>query len=429
MDIYIGLGSNRGDRPAHLRETLRLLQTDGLEILRVSPVVESPALLPPGAAAAWNLPYLNLVLHGRTRSTPEQLHATTQEIERRLGRTATERWAPRPIDIDLLLWGEVRLDTPTLRIPHPSLHRRAFVLTPLSALAPQLRIPGLPGTPTVLECARQLGQHIPLWMGILNVTPDSFSDGGAHASASAATAQADALARAGAHIIDIGGQSTRPGAERLPAAQEWARIAPVLEYWREQHAHDPLRPRISIDTFYPEVAERAIAAGADLINDVGGLTEPGMLELAQGSEVEWIAMHQLGLPADPERVLDLQADPVELVSQWLEARLEHWTRSGLDPGRIIVDPGIGFGKNALQSLQLLRAAHTFRRFSLRVLVGHSRKSFMSQFAAAATAERDLGTIGASLHLCQQGVDIIRVHDVAAHVAAYRGWSHLEMPQP
>jgi dihydropteroate synthase len=148
-----------------------------------------------------------------------------------------------------------------------------------------------------------------------------------------------------------------------------------------------------------------------------------MLELAAGSRKDWIAMHNLGLPADRARTLPVDEDPVAAVEGWLEQRLGEWQRAGLDLGRVIFDPGIGFGKTPLQSLELLREIGRFARYGVRVLVGHSRKSFMNELAAD-PVERDLFTVGASLQLCARSVEILRVHDVAAHAAAYRGWSHV-----
>jgi dihydropteroate synthase len=135
-------------------------------------------------------------------------------------------------------------------------------------------------------------------------------------------------------------------------------------------------------------------------------------------------MHNLGVPADKARVLPADQDPTAAVEQWLEQRIAEWERAGLDLARVVFDPGIGFGKNALQSLRLLRNIERFHRFGLRLLVGHSRKSFMQQ-AAAHREDRDLFTIGVSLNLCRAGVDILRVHDVGAHMAAYRGWMHVQ----
>jgi len=168
-----------------------------------------------------------------------------------------------------------------------------------------------------------------------------------------------------------------------------------------------------------------LALGVDVINDVSGLTSTAMIELAATGAAEFVAMHNLGVPADKTRILPDGEDPTAAVERWLEQRLVEWQRAGLDMNRVVFDPGIGFGKNALQSLRLLRDIERFQRFGLRVLVGHSRKSFMHTIAKADRANRDLFTIGASLTLCAAGIDILRVHDVAAHTAAYRGFAHVQ----
>ena len=163
----------------------------------------------------------------------------------------------------------------------------------------------------------------------------------------------------------------------------------MLERLIERSAGRRLRPLLSLDTRHPEVAEKGLALGVDIINDVGGLTSPAMVALARDSGRDWVAMHHVTVPADPEVTLPVDRDPYDGVEQWLRRRMEAWDAQGLDLGRIIFDPGIGFGKNRLQSLRLLRRAGEFRRHGLRVLVGHSRKSFMRSFAGKDEADDDL----------------------------------------
>ncbi len=423
MDLYLGLGSNVGDRRAHLARALTLLAEHSVRVDAVSPVVESPAMLPDDAPPDWNRPFLNLVARCQTDRSPTEVLDALKHIEQQLGRTDRGRWAPRPIDLDLLLWGREAFSIPRLEVPHPGITERAFVLTPLAALAPHLTIPGR-GSRTVLEHAREGRRHLPLWMGIVNLTPDSFSDGGELIDAQAVDQRVAALTETGATFIDIGAESTRPGATPLTPDEEWARLEPALGRLIERYT-SPLRPRFSLDTYHAETARRALALGVDIINDVSGLTSLPMLELAAGADAEWVAMHNLGVPADRSRVLPLEENPVDALERWLEERLLEWQRWGIDTSRVIFDPGIGFGKNALQSLRILKDLRRFHRHGLRLLVGHSRKSFMHQAAAPNREDRDLFTLGASLHLVEQGVDILRVHNVAAHTAAYRGWSHLE----
>ena len=459
MRIYLGLGSNLGDRRDHLSRSIDALEAGGLTIARVSPVVESPALLPDAAPSDWNRPFLNLAVECTARCSPGQLRLRIDEIQRAFGRHEGSRWSPRPIDIDILLWGRERIETERLTIPHRDLTRRDFVLAPLVALQPRLTVPGLDDR-TMLDHSIALGHHIPLWMGIVNVTPDSFSDGGRFLDWSRIEAHVEAMTEAGVHIIDVGGESTRPGAAPVDPAEEWSRIGPVLERLIERIAGRRLRPLLSLDTRHAEVAEKGLKLGVDVINDVGGLTSPDMIALAKGGGRDWIAMHHVTVPADPRVTLPPDRDPFDAVEQWLIARMEAWEAQGLDLGRIIFDPGIGFGKNRLQSLRLLRRAGEFRRHGLRVLVGHSRKSFMKSFsragedkvrmertrsspagalgadagdftrrsrgatAPAVASQEDLVTLGASLNLCVQGVDVIRIHDVPLHTTAYRGWSHV-----
>ena len=426
MQIYLGLGANLGDRANNLSRALELLSSNHLIIRRMSPVVESSALLPDNAPADWNRPFLNLVVDCETETEPEKLYDWIDEIQMTLGRRDAARWSPRPIDIDILLWGRERIHTERLTIPHPQIQHRNFVLAPLIALEPRLTIPGLPGK-TILDWSRELDQHIPLWMGILNVTPDSFSDGGKHDSWSRIEPHIDEMIDAGVHIIDVGGESTRPGAEPISATAEWQRIEPVLKELVVRRHATPLTPLISVDTYHAATAAKALALGVDMINDVSGLTTPAMLEVAKTSSADWVAMHSVSVPADPLKQLPADCDSYRAVEHWLLEHLETWDHAGLDLNRIIFDPGIGFGKNRLQSLRILCRAGDYRQHGCRVLVGHSRKSFLEQLAGDEDTDKDLGTLSASLRLCEQGVDILRVHNVPSHTSAYRGRSRPLLP--
>ena len=430
MEVYFGLGSNQGDRPAHLEAALRALEQAGARDVAASPVVESPALLPDGAPASWNRPFLNLVARARIASSadPEHWRREIKSIEARLGRDpAASRWSPRPADIDILLWGQETIRTEHLVIPHRDILERNFVLTPLAHLAPRMTIPGR-GAATALEWSGR-ARPIPLWMGVVNCTPDSFSvgrrtRGGAGGLDGERVAdRVDALAAAGAHWIDFGGESTRPGAVPVTPEEEWRRLHAPL---REALAHlrgVRLRPRISVDTRRPEVAERALALGVDMVNDVSGLGAPRMRSLARESGAEWVAAHTVTVPADPARRLPPQPPAPDALVGWLARRRREWEADGLDPARILFDPGIGFGKDTLQALGLFAALDRFRTEGFRVLVGHSRKVWFGG-AGRPAAERDPETLGASLALAARGVEVLRVHDVDLHARAYRSWAHV-----
>lgn len=424
MTAILSLGSNLGNRRQLLEQALVNLRQRGIVPLRVSPVVESPALLPAGAPSDWNRPFLNIATECATDAGPTELLAALKSIEQTLGRQDSPRWSPRLIDIDILLYGDEQISTEALTIPHQGLLVRPFALAPLAAIAPGRVIPGALGQ-TALAAYRRLASPLPVWMGIVNLTPDSFSDGGVNTDWSAVESTIDAMTAAGAGWIDLGAESTRPGATPLTADEEWQRLAPMLERVVEHVKTAILRPRISVDTYHPEVARRAIELGVDAVNDVSGLTSPAMIELARSAGVDWIAMHSVSIPADPQQTLATDSSAVDQVDAWLMDRLATWSKAGLDLNRIVFDPGIGFGKTPLQSLELLRGMERFVREDLRVLVGHSRKSFMKPFGGEDVRTRDLLTIGASVDLARRGTDILRVHNVRDHVAAWRGYAHVQ----
>ena len=218
-----------------------------------------------------------------------------------------------------------------------------------------------------------LGERTHL-MGVVNVTPDSFSDGGRYLDGGVAISHGLELVRQGAAILAVGGESTRPGATPVSLEEELARVIPVVEGLTDQG-----RTPVSIDTFKPEVARAAVEAGAALLNDITGLRDPAMVAVAVELGVPVVVMHMLGDPvtmqgsADPATAYD---DVVTDVIQWLEARLSAAEAMGLDRKRMIVDPGIGFGKTVEQNLELLARVNEFRSLDCPLLVGPSRKSFI-----------------------------------------------------
>ena len=254
----------------------------------------------------------------------------------------------------------------------------------------------------------------PLVMGILNVTPDSFSDGGKFFSAEAALAQARALARDGADVIDLGAESTRPGFTPVDADEQWARLEPVLSALLQDDG-----PPLSVDTSKASVARRATALGAAIINDVTGLRgDPDMAGVAAESGAALVIMHNRGT-VDPE--IDIVAD----MTAFFETSLALAAAAGVKRGKIILDPGVGFGKNLRQNLQALAATARLRKtFGLPVLVGVSRKSFIGALTGAPTADRLAGTLAANLDALARGAAIFRVHDAAEHVAAFKIWGEI-----
>jgi dihydropteroate synthase len=248
----------------------------------------------------------------------------------------------------------------------------------------------------------------PLLMGILNVTPDSFSDGGRFHDTDAAVERGLALAAAGADIVDIGGESTRPYSEAVEEETEIARVIPVIE---------SLAPRLlvpmSIDTSKAAVARKALAAGVEIINDITGLSgDPGMLQVAREFGAAVCVMHMRGTPQTMQDNPTYD-DVVQEVLDYLRGRRDWLVGEGIDSARIALDPGIGFGKSHQHNLTLMAACWRFHKLGCPLVVGHSRKGFIGKVIGDKTADRTAGTVGASLSLANQGVQVIRVHDVAA----------------
>ena len=247
-----------------------------------------------------------------------------------------------------------------------------------------------------------------LIMGILNVTPDSFSDGGNFLDVNAAVAWASKLERAGADILDLGGESTRPGSEPVPAEEEMRRVIPVLDALRGR-----LKIPISIDTMKPEVAEAAAAAGAEILNDVSGLRAgPAMAEIARRRRLPLILMHMRGEPRTMQKE-PFARDVLRDVTSGLRTALGIARRAGVPKSRIVLDPGIGFGKSRPQNFELLARLPELARLGCPVLVGASRKKFVGDILGGlAPGERVWGTAATVAASILGGAHIVRVHDVA-----------------
>ncbi|MEM9550176.1 MAG: dihydropteroate synthase [Pseudomonadota bacterium] len=262
-----------------------------------------------------------------------------------------------------------------------------------------------------------LNMSIPRIMGILNVTPDSFSDGGVHLDPTTARDAAIGMIEHGADLIDVGGESTRPGAETVPVPAEIDRVQPAIAGLRAA-SHVP----ISIDTRKSAVAEAAVAAGAALVNDVSGFThDPELAAFCAAREVPVCVMHAHGDPAVMQQNPSYE-DVLLDVYDFLSARIDALTEAGIPRARIIVDPGIGFGKTIEHNLRLLRNIALFHALGCPILLGVSRKRFIGHIGHAPQAvARAPGSIAVGLAALAQGVHILRVHDVAETAQALRLW--------
>jgi len=257
----------------------------------------------------------------------------------------------------------------------------------------------------------------PYVMGIVNVTPDSFSDGGLYAETESAIAHGRRLMAEGADILDIGGESTRPGAAPLPPETEITRVIPVIRALVGEGA------LVSIDTRRAAVMRAAIEAGARIVNDVTALTgDADSLAVVRETGVSAVLMHMLGDPQTMQ-INPTYADVVAEVSSYLAGRIEACRAAGIGPERLAIDPGIGFGKTVDHNLQLLAGVDRFRALGVAVLVGASRKAFIGKLSRGeAATERVSGSIAAALAVVSRGAQIVRVHDVAATCQALAVWA-------
>jgi dihydropteroate synthase len=266
-----------------------------------------------------------------------------------------------------------------------------------------------------LQCGKfKLSLERPLIMGVINVTPDSFSDGGHHFDTERAVEHALCLIEEGADLLDIGGESTRPGAAPVDLAEERRRVLPVLK------ALAGGKVPVSVDTRKPELMREALAAGADMVNDVGALAAPGALEAVAASPAAVCLMHMRGDPGT------MQANPsyrdvVREVREYLAGRIAEAERAGVRRDRIVADPGFGFGKNLDHNLALLRAFANLGGLGVALLAGLSRKAMLGKITGREVGDRVHASVAAALIAVQNGAHMVRVHDVAATRDALAVW--------
>ena len=444
--IYLGLGSNLGNRTNFLKQSIEQISTQ-IEIITQSSIYETPPWGYTDQAA-----FLNQVIKGETNLSPKDLLIFLKEIEIKIGRKETFINGPREIDIDILFYNDLVSDTNDLTIPHPRVHERAFMLVPMNEIAPNFVHPTQNKTiaellklqdSSQIEIFSEEGNKLKnknlkikdqnfTWgsrtyvMGIINMTPDSFSGDGLHSnnlSFDKVLKQAQSFINNGADILDIGGESTRPGSEPVGTQEELDRVIPVIERITSE-----INSIISIDTYKHEVAEAAIKAGASIINDVWGFrADKKIASIAAKYDVPSILMHNRSNPKTAEiqenlggRYIGVEYnDLIVDIKTELMGSVNIAKNAGVSEHQIILDPGIGFGKTVEQNLELLNKTDQIKELGFPVLIGSSRKSFIGYTLDLPQDQRVEGTASTIAVAITRGADIVRVHDVEMMVRISR----------
>ena len=412
--VFISLGSNLGHRLNHLRSAVEELKKH-LVHLKTSVVIETKALLLKDSPKSWDLPYLNMIVSGETDLEPLALLDVLQSIEQKLGRNPIHpKWSPRTIDLDILLYDQLILNTERLTLPHKSLRERDFLLHLMASLAPNLTHPDTHTTFEALAHAQQSTNEFvsgssftlfPQLMGIVNITPDSFSDGGRYLNAQQAVEHCNKLLKDGASILDIGAQSTRPGALQLNSQTEWERLCPVLDLLNLKEIP------VSIDTYREDLIEKLLHHyPIARINDVSGKLSAATLKMIAQAGCKICVMHSLTIPPNSK---DLIAPDWLDIDLWAQQQIEKLIHCGFDTENIVLDPGFGFGKTAYTSGYLLKTIEHMHSLGCRILVGHSRKSFLNLLGHRPAIDKDIETLAVSQYL-KDKVDYLRIHNVEIH---------------
>lgn len=438
--VFVAIGSNLGDRIGNISAALRMMRLAHIKVVDTGFLYQSDPMY-----LLEQPPFLNTVIEARTSLSPDDLLHALKHIEAKVGRVKSIKNGPRSIDLDIVLYGDAVIETPDLLIPHPRMCERAFVLVPLSDMDGSIVHPIfrksiselLALLPSNQGCHRVFPSGLPdnVWdfskrsliAGILNVTPDSFSDGGLFSGVQAAVNHARRMIADGADIVDVGGESTRPTATSVEVNEEIKRVADVIANIRKEF---PLQA-ISVDTYKAATARAAVAAGACIVNDVsGGMLDADMLATVAEVQVPYILTHagRIGVHSQIDyndgnpSVLtsDMSEDEiVRILKAQLLGRVTACRNAGIPRWAIVLDPGLGFGKSGSVNFTIIRRLDEVFSGPLAgfpVMVGASRKRFVCDLKqdgsdySCTNQEALLGTVAVTV---ASRAPLHRVHDVAA----------------
>ncbi len=418
----LGLGSNLDDCYVNLRQACDLIsQHEQITIIAHSRLYQSPALLLDNAPESWKKDYLNAAIKIATELPPADLLQFIKSIELTMGREAqAARWSPRLIDIDILACQQLCLVTDSLKIPHQELLNRNFALQPLLDVMPDWLHPQNAELNLQNHLQTELGllDRLPYLLGspeimaIINITPDSFAETQQEINYEAKVQQAIDCINQGATVLDIGAESTRPGAERISWQQEWQRLQPFLDTLQvalQQHP-SAVNIKLSIDTHHAETVEKVLQYDIAFINDVRGEEADKIAARIKNTKIKYIFMHQLGLQHNQH--LSNSIDIIVELKVFAKQKIEQLLSYGLTKQQLIFDVGIGFAKRPTHVRKILQNLQELRQLAVPIMLGHSRKaSVYPPLKALEPAQRDLETAIVSA-LCQrEKISYLRVHNV------------------
>ena len=360
----------------------------------MSHIIETEALLLEGSPESWNIPYLNMVVGGETKLDPFELLTRLKSIEQQVGRDLSAPvWSPRILDLDIVFYNDDVVNTDRLKIPHVGVRARDFLQFLLREVGCE-KIP--PEMLLDIENYKPLNHYVlnPKLVGIVNVTPDSFSDGGKFLDAIAAEKYVRELQAQGACVIELGAQSTRPGYTEVSAKEEISRLCKVFENCLDIDC-------LGIDSYFDEVVQFAL----------------------KYQNICWINDQRAQLSRETiKKIADAGAKLVTMLHDtdfsWFRERINQLRNFGMARENIIIDPGIGFGKTKSENIAILKNIDKLKDFGCEIMVGHSRKSFMEKFSSEKAENRDIETLAVSYFLDDHSIDYLRVHNIRDHMRMF-----------
>ncbi|MCE2993129.1 MAG: dihydropteroate synthase [Alphaproteobacteria bacterium] len=420
--IILALGTNLGNRMHNLHIAVDKL-AKFITSIKTSAVFETKAMLPDNAPPSWDINYYNMVLSCDTKLDPRELLAAVKSIEKQMGREDGARWAPRIIDIDILFYNDVFIESEDLHIPHKEVLNRDFVILPLMQIAPNLKFTGhnnvyghtltqiFNGLQNFQSSFKRSIPFDPKLMGIVNITPDSFSDGGQFVRADDAVTHALHLYKAGAFYIDFGAQSTNPRSMLIDQEEEFARLDDVISGFISEVGVEAAKHCISVDSFSAAVLIKLLSKyKVSVVNDQSAGRNQAIIASVADARTKYVAMHSIDLPTSQKYLLSHYIPAHKQLISWSIGKIEELLEQGLHLDNIILDPGIGFGKSPIQSIDILKNVAAFKYLGCDVLIGHSRKSYHGVYTIAEPAKRDTET-AVEAAVISSYADVIRVHNV------------------